>query len=198
MSVVVPAPDEDARSAPLVSFAAAVAMVDALAAACGVRTSSKWPNDVLAGERKIAGILAEARAQAGEVGRVIVGTGVNVLQSEEDLPPGARMEATSVAIEGGRPDMEGLLGAYLRGLRSLVEPPPGAGGVRSFAERVLEPYRRSCSTIGRVVRVRTAGGEDLEGTAVGVGPTGELLLRTGDEPVTVGFGEVAHLRVPGG
>ncbi len=192
VSVVVEAPGEPA-AAPLVSFAAAVALVDALRDACGVRAGCKWPNDVLVGERKIAGILAEARAQAGAVGPVVVGTGVNVLQSDGDLPREIRTSATSVAIEGGRADMAGLLAGYLMGLRRLLEPSPDSAG----GERILEPYRARCSTLGRAVRVTTAGGEGLEGTAVAVGAAGELVVRTEHGAVPVTFGEVLHLGVGG-
>jgi BirA family biotin operon repressor/biotin-[acetyl-CoA-carboxylase] ligase len=194
VSVVVPAPNEPS-TAPLVSFAAAVAMVDALTEACGVRASCKWPNDVMVGERKIAGILAEARAQAGAVGPVVVGAGVNVLQSESDLPPSARTAATSVAIEGGSPNMVGLLGSYLTRLRRVIEPPLAAdgAGIATFPERVLAPYRARCSTLGRNVLVRTADGVEVTGTALAVGPLGELLVQSEHGPVTVTFGEVVHL-----
>jgi BirA family biotin operon repressor/biotin-[acetyl-CoA-carboxylase] ligase len=190
VSVVAPAPSE-ASAAPLASLAAAVAMVDALRGAAGVRASCKWPNDVLVGERKIAGILAEARAQAGAAGPVIVGAGVNVLQSQADLPPDARTAATSVAIEGGAADMAALLIAYLGGLRTLL-----GGASTTFAERILKPYRERCSTLGRDVAVRTEHGGDVTGTAFGIGPAGELLVRTERGPVTVTFGEVVHMGVP--
>jgi BirA family transcriptional regulator, biotin operon repressor / biotin---[acetyl-CoA-carboxylase] ligase len=57
----------------------------------------KFPNDVLLGGRKVAGILAEASE-----GRVVLGVGVNVAQGPGDLPADARTPATSLAIETGR------------------------------------------------------------------------------------------------
>jgi BirA family transcriptional regulator, biotin operon repressor / biotin---[acetyl-CoA-carboxylase] ligase len=63
----------------------------------GLEPEVKFPNDVLVGGRKVAGVLAEASE-----GRVVLGVGVNVAQGPGDLPPDARTPATSLAIETGR------------------------------------------------------------------------------------------------
>jgi BirA family transcriptional regulator, biotin operon repressor / biotin---[acetyl-CoA-carboxylase] ligase len=199
VSVAVPAPS-DTSAAPLVSFAAAVAMVDALLEACGVAARCKWPNDVLVRERKIAGILAEARSADGRVRTVVVGAGVNVLQTAEELPLSARMTPTSVAAEGGIPDLGGLLAAYLARLRALA----GSRGPDRHAtvvgaatvtatEGILEAYRERCSTLGRRVRATIGAGQEVEGIAIAVEPGGELVVRTDQETVRVAFGEVVHL-----
>src|SRR5215467_12879272 len=74
---------------PLITFVAALAAGDALHEAAGVQTDIKWPNDLLSGERKICGILAEAIDTPN--GRaVIVGIGIN-------LTPDAFQDATSVS-----------------------------------------------------------------------------------------------------
>jgi BirA family transcriptional regulator, biotin operon repressor / biotin---[acetyl-CoA-carboxylase] ligase len=203
VSVAVPAPG-DVSAAPLVSFAAAVAIVDALQDACGVAARCKWPNDVLVGERKIAGILAEARSMDGRVRTVVVGAGVNVLQTVGELPPGARVAPTSVAAEGGTADLQRLLASYLTRLRGLVDShrrkrlglATGTAIVtttETVTATILEAYRERCSTLGRRVRATIGAGREVVGTAIAVEPTGELVVRTDQETVRVAFGEVVHL-----
>jgi BirA family transcriptional regulator, biotin operon repressor / biotin---[acetyl-CoA-carboxylase] ligase len=73
------------------------ACADAIEAVTGLGTEIKFPNDVLVGGRKVAGILAEARD-----GRVVAGIGVNVNIAEADLPTGLETPATSLLAETGR------------------------------------------------------------------------------------------------
>jgi BirA family transcriptional regulator, biotin operon repressor / biotin---[acetyl-CoA-carboxylase] ligase len=79
------------------SLVAGRACAQALAEVAGVTPELKWPNDVLLNGRKVAGILAEARE-----GRVVLGIGVNVLQTTDQLPPRAQHPATSLLVETGR------------------------------------------------------------------------------------------------
>jgi BirA family biotin operon repressor/biotin-[acetyl-CoA-carboxylase] ligase len=73
------------------------ACADAIGAVSGLETEIKFPNDVLVGGRKVAGILAEARE-----GRVVAGIGVNVNIPEADLPVGLDTPPTSLLVEAGR------------------------------------------------------------------------------------------------
>jgi BirA family biotin operon repressor/biotin-[acetyl-CoA-carboxylase] ligase len=172
----------------LVTLGAGVCMALACSVACGVDVGCKWPNDLMAADRKLGGVLVEARVEDGGVAHAVVGAGVNLRQRVEDLPEELRATATSVAILGGRPDDATLLTEYLMRLRRFADP----DGPR-FRETVLDQYRRSCLTVGRTVRATTTEGRDVTGTAVRVGDGGELIVRTdrGEEPVA--FGEVAHL-----
>jgi BirA family biotin operon repressor/biotin-[acetyl-CoA-carboxylase] ligase len=79
---------------PELSLVAGRAVADAIAAETGLVPALKYPNDLLLGGRKVAGILAEASE-----GRVVLGVGINVSQSEEELPPG--VAATSLRLAGG-------------------------------------------------------------------------------------------------
>ncbi len=79
------------------SLVAGRAVAQALADVAGVVPEVKWPNDVLVDGRKVAGILAEARE-----GYVVLGIGINVLQTTEELPPRAQHPATSLLLETGR------------------------------------------------------------------------------------------------
>ena len=79
------------------SLVAGRACAAALAEVAGVVPDVKWPNDVLIDGRKVAGILAEARE-----GRVVLGIGINVLQTEGELPERPQHPATSLLVEAGR------------------------------------------------------------------------------------------------
>jgi len=101
-------PDVPADRLPGLTVLAAEAVAEAIGAGAEV----KEPNDVLLGGRKIAGVLGEASE-----GRVVIGIGVNVDQSPEQLPPGAQLPATSIRIERGEPlDRAELLAAILAAL----------------------------------------------------------------------------------
>ena len=180
-------PVVEPSDAPLVSLAAAVAMTEACRGA-GVHADCKWPNDVVAAGRKLGGVLPEASVQGQALSFVVLGTGVNCSQAEEDFPGELRLQATSVAREGGDPDPGPLLERYLRRLRELY----GDRG-RDLSARVLEPYRAACVTIGHRVRAITTVGAIVDGVAREVGPAGELVVETSRGPERVQFGEIRHL-----
>lgn len=99
---------------PLLSYAAAIAVAEAVEALAGLRPTLKWPNDVLMDGRKIAGILLESRISAAAA-TVVLGIGVNLTQRR--FPPELEGRATSVALETGRaverePVLTALLGAF--------------------------------------------------------------------------------------
>jgi BirA family transcriptional regulator, biotin operon repressor / biotin---[acetyl-CoA-carboxylase] ligase len=178
-----------AHRTPLISLAAAAAMAAACRDDAQVDVLCKWPNDLLAGDRKVGGILGEASVSAGAVDHVVLGCGLNVLQRAEDFPPGFRSFATSLVVEGGRPDPFELLRDYFSGLRSLYG--PGGSGL---AHRVRSAYLPLCSTIGRAVRAVTVSGSTVQGVARDVGSSGELIVRDASGRThAVGFGEVEHL-----
>ena len=105
-SIVLEPPVPPARLAEL-SLVAGAAVAEAIGSETGLATSVKHPNDVLIDGRKVAGILAEA----GE-GRVVLGIGVNVSQTQAQLPE----KATSLALEGAAADPADLLAAILERL----------------------------------------------------------------------------------
>ncbi|HKG46981.1 MAG TPA: biotin--[acetyl-CoA-carboxylase] ligase [Pyrinomonadaceae bacterium] len=154
---------------PLITFMAALAAGDALRGACGLETDIKWPNDLLSGERKMCGILAEAiDTPAGRA--VIAGIGINLTQ--DAFPPELASMATSVAEATGHPpDREQILAALLDAL-SRWYPLLGEPG------QIVDAWsNRSSYTIGKLVQV--SNGDDLwQGTTCGLEPDGALRLRT--------------------
>jgi BirA family biotin operon repressor/biotin-[acetyl-CoA-carboxylase] ligase len=171
---------------PLITFMAAIAVGDALSEAAGVETDIKWPNDLLSGERKICGILAEA-IDTPDGRAVILGIGINLTQNA--FPPELENVATSVAEAGGRPaDREQILAALLDALSrwySVLDEPG----------RIVDAWsNRSSYAIGKLVQV--SNGDDIwQGTTCGVEPDGALRLCTSsDEIKLVRAGDVYSIR----
>jgi BirA family biotin operon repressor/biotin-[acetyl-CoA-carboxylase] ligase len=94
-------PSLRAERIPVLPLAAGLAVAEGVAE-LGVEARVKWPNDVLAGGRKLAGVLAEAASGPGGLEAVVLGIGVNVGLSPEQMPEAVRQPATSVRAETGR------------------------------------------------------------------------------------------------
>jgi BirA family biotin operon repressor/biotin-[acetyl-CoA-carboxylase] ligase len=167
----------------LVSLAAAVSVIDA-ARLPGL--GAKWPNDLVVDERKCGGVLAEADVHGGAVRHVVLGVGVNVSASSEDLPEEVRGTATSLAIERGGIDRVGLLTGFLGSLRRRLQSDV-------FPRGIVEAYRPLCRTLGRRVRATTTSGDRVEGRALDVDGRGSLLIEGRGRVERVAFGEVEHL-----
>src|SRR5215218_8406691 len=136
---VVLRPTLEARLWPLITLAAALAVRDALEEACGLEADIKWPNDLLAGGRKLCGILAET-AEGARGRAVVLGVGVNL--GRGSFPPEISDTATSVEEQTGRaPDAGRLLEALTRALARRYETLHARGG----AEEVLRDWQRHSS-----------------------------------------------------
>ena len=146
----------------------------AVADLAGPEAAIKWPNDILLRRGKLAGILVEARPQAGWA---VLGIGVNVAVELADLPPDVRESAATLGRSPA--ELEPALRALLGHLeRRLGEPP----------EACLDAMRARDALRDRPIR--WAGGE---GTGAGIDDAGALLVRLPDGSVrTLDAGEV-HL-----
>lgn len=157
-------PSEPKALWPRLSLAAGLAVAEGLDQ-YGVSAEVKWPNDVWIAGRKIAGILVEAGDDF-----VVVGIGINV--SVTDFPEILRSSATSLAMESGTShDLPDVLGAVLSRLQ-VWEREIGSG-----FEDLLERFRERCALTGSRIRLTCADGP-LVGEAQGIGPGGELLVKT--------------------
>lgn len=170
---------------PLITFMAALAVGDALSEACDVTTDIKWPNDLLSGERKICGILAEAvETPAGRA--VVLGMGVNL--TSDAYPAEIAASATSVAEASARaPERETLLAVLVQALSrwySLLHEPDGA-------EKIVAAWSsRSSYASGKPVQVAN-GDEVWQGITRGVENDGALRLETEDGIKLVRAGDVS-------
>ena len=175
----------------LVTMAAGVALAEAVEEVAGFPVALKWPNDLVVGDRKLAGLLAEADlgpgAGAEGISRgiaIVVGAGCNV--QWERFPAELEATATACNLEAGRPvDRDDLLDAYLARL----------GRHYGALDAVAPAYRARLATVGRRVRVELAGGAALVGTAVAVDDAGRLVVEADDGTRhDLAAGDVRHLR----
>jgi BirA family biotin operon repressor/biotin-[acetyl-CoA-carboxylase] ligase len=164
---------------PVVLMAAGLAACDGVEAAAGFRPKLKWPNDLVVGDRKLAGLLAERDGEA-----LVVGVGCNV--NWDGFPPDLADAATSCNLEAGHPvDRDRLLTAFLDGFAAML----------ARGDDVLGEYRARLATLGRRVRVEPLRGETLLGTALDVTGDGALVVRDdAGADHTVVAADVVHLR----
>ena len=174
-------PNVEPARVPQLALVAAVAVHEGLAECCpGIVAQIKWPNDILIGGRKVAGILCEASLEADRVHRVILGVGINV--NGASLPRSLRAIATTLRIAGGREvSRPSLLAGVLNRLEARYESWLRDGSLAGL----LDCFERHSALNGRAVAVENRSGV-VRGTARGVTPTGELVIETAD-------GERLHL-----
>lgn len=143
----------------------------------------KWPNDLLVGRKKIAGILAEL-VTTDEGPAIVVGLGINLLGSDHVENATTVSEAFGVTLNPL--DVLDVVLDELRPRREKLATSAGRAEIR-------EEYRQTLATLHQRVRCDFAT-SSLVGVAVGVDDRGRLLVDTGDELVTVSAADVVHLR----
>ena len=185
----------DRRSLALLPLAAGLAVAQALES-LGAAPALKWPNDVLLGGRKVAGVLCESRrirpapgyptsppgrqdAPAGARDAAVVGVGVNVAQAGADFPPEIAETATSLALAGVETDRESVAAAFLDALETLWTELREGGRAA-----LLDAWSARADFWGRTVTVRAPAGV-LRGVARGLDPDGALALVLEDGTETV-------------
>lgn len=166
-----------ARELPLVPLAMANIIATYLRETYAIDARIKWPNDVLVGGRKIAGVLLERHGDA-----VILGIGINV--TRDAIPSELAERATSIADEGGSPDREALLEKLLLAVgrwRARLE--------REGFEPVRAQWTAQAGMLGRHVTV-----DGVAGIALGIDTDGALLVQTDTGPTRVLAGDVVERR----
>jgi BirA family transcriptional regulator, biotin operon repressor / biotin---[acetyl-CoA-carboxylase] ligase len=162
----------------LLPLAVPLAVCDAAEALAPVECRVKWPNDVWLGERKLAGVLIEARPPDWAV----IGVGLNLAIADDEFPAGLRWPATSLGHGVGADD---ALGALRETLGRWVEASP---------ETVVEAFGERDALRGRQVSWEGAGGTSGSGLgrAAGIDASGNLVVETAEgDRVTLGSGEVS-------
>jgi len=156
-----------------ITVASATGVRRAIEKQTGLNAEIKWPNDILVGGKKVAGILTELNAELDRVKYVIVGIGVDVNLNQAEFPADLRKSATSLKAALGhavaRPDLAVTI---------LCELDEDYSRITSgkFAA-VADEWEKHCSTIGHDVRIRI-GGRQIHGRAESLDEDGALLLRT--------------------
>jgi BirA family biotin operon repressor/biotin-[acetyl-CoA-carboxylase] ligase len=185
----------------LVPSLVALAARDAIATESGVNVALKWPNDLVAGDRKLAGLLSEVveSAHDDQPAAIVVGIGINLCWPEgfpgsDPTARAALVGATTLEeLSGLRVGRDELLESFLLALRDRRELLAETTGRR----RLLEDYRATCATIGRAVQVRAVTAT-YTGVAVGLDDSGRLLVEADGATVAVDAADVVHLRPVGG
>lgn len=191
-------PDHVSRWLSWVPLLSAAAVARAIQVITGLRSSLKWPNDILVDHRKVGGLLCESSGTGATNAFVIVGIGLNVNMWRDAFPEDLRNVATSLAAEVGRPFDRAVL---LATLLSELELRYDAFCSGTFSDLKRE-YELRCGSIGQRVRVDMANGECLEGQAVSIGDDGSLrvMVDRSQDPlkrgtaVAIRAGDVVHVR----
>jgi BirA family transcriptional regulator, biotin operon repressor / biotin---[acetyl-CoA-carboxylase] ligase len=186
----------------LLVMIAALAVVDAIADICSIVATIKWPNDVLIGNRKVAGILIET--SHNHLGQLVatMGIGVNVngriTQFMETTPETSRLAAIATTLEeeyDSEISREAFLAYLLQHIESqylaLQQETQSFPLTHSSISRLIrEQWRSQLSTLGQTVQVRQ-GSTILSGVAKDVNENGELLLRShSGERISISWGDV--------
>lgn len=175
-----------AADAPLLPLAVPLAVCEAAEAVAPVRCQVKWPNDIWIDERKVSGVLVEARPDEGWA---VVGVGVNVAITDDEFPPELRdaavsllpTEAESGVPPGGAPGVRRSLAALNETL---------GGWLESSDDEILSAYRARDALCGKRI-----SWEDGQGTAKEIDERGHLVVEKADGGrIALGAGEV-HLAI---
>lgn len=166
-------------------LAAGVAIVDTVRP-LGVDAGLKWPNDVLAGGGKLAGILAEV---AAEQRAVVVGIGLNVSLTGDEVGVSGVTSLTDLGVAA--PDRQRLVVALLSQLGRRADAWQRAGGADP---ELVADYRARSLTLGKPVRAMLPGDQEIMGIARDVDDQGRLSIDSDGRMVTVAAGDIVHLR----
>ncbi len=180
-------PHQPVRTFHLFSLATAVALVQAIQRVAECTVQIKWPNDLVMGNRKVAGILLESASLGGQTPPLVVGIGINV--NVDEFPPELQPIATSLKIAAGKPiDRSALAQEMLGALSEQYD------ALRGSSRHLIETIRPACRTLGKKVSVRTPR-NTFEGWADDIEPDGALRCRLGDGSIRkIALADILHLR----
>jgi len=166
-------PDLRPQETTQLTVASATALRRAIISETNLQPEIKWPNDILLGGKKVAGILTELSAELDRVKHVVLGIGIDVNLDADELPAELKKTATSLKIETGENVSRAKLAVEI--LREL-----DTDYLRICAGKfseVADEWEAHCTTIGKNVIVQT-GNRKIRGRAESLGDDGALLLRT--------------------
>ena len=166
-------PDLRPQETTQLTVASATALRRAIFSETNLQPEIKWPNDILFGGKKVAGILTELNAEVDKVRYIILGIGIDVNLDADELPAELKKIATSLKIEAGEKISRAELAAAI--LREL-DFDYARICAKKFPE-VADEWEAHCVTIGKNVTVQI-GDRKMRGRAESLGEDGALLLRT--------------------
>jgi len=166
-------PELRPQEATQLTVASAIALHRAVHQATGLTAEIKWPNDLLLGGRKVAGILTEMNAELDRINYIVLGIGIDVNQNQAEFPPELRRTATSLKAQLGRPISRAELAVAVLGQMDAVYGRVKAGDF----SRLANEWEAHCTTLGAEVTI-LAGVREIHGRAESLGEDGALLVRT--------------------
>ncbi|MBI4685247.1 MAG: biotin--[acetyl-CoA-carboxylase] ligase [Nitrospirae bacterium] len=188
MSIIL-RPEIEPKDATLLTIMSAVACARAIRNISGLHVGIKWPNDLMASDKKIGGILTEMKSDPDRIIFAVIGIGINVNMNQKDFPSEIKPIATSIREELNNPPSppfgKGGMGGFGKGEISrthiiagiLNEMDRWYGILRKKGKTpLLDEWREFSSTLGRKVRV-SAGSQTFTGIAEDIDDEGMLLVR---------------------
>ncbi|MGM8365365.1 biotin--[acetyl-CoA-carboxylase] ligase [Virgibacillus sp. W0181] len=164
--------------APQLTLLAATVIADVIHSISTVKPQIKWPNDILINRKKLAGILTEMQAEQDKIQYVVIGMGLNINQSQTELPEGIRSKATSLKVETDQAwnlqeVIQKMLVTFERKYTEYME--NGFPGVKNEWENY--GFR-----LNEAIWIKTMQSTWL-GTFIGISEDGALLAETKDREV---------------
>lgn len=165
--------------------AVAVAACEAVERCTGYRPQIKWTNDLVAGSRKLGGILTELSVSENRVDWAVIGIGINCRHKAEDFPPELQSMATSLDQLGADCSPAVLAARLMETLNETDHI------LLTHRRQLMDTYRRDCMTLGREILV-VRGEERFYATALDIANDGGLVIRDAQGQLqTVQSGEVS-------
>lgn len=183
-------PEIEPSDATLITLLSAISCAYALRTTTGLSVSVKWPNDLMAADRKLGGILTEIKIAGRKIVRAVIGIGINVNMAAHEFPDQIRTTATSVKIETGEDVSREQIIAEILNETDRWYKVLRAG----HSKEIVDEWRRLTSTLGRRVLV-TTGQETYAGFAEEIDDRGMLLIRLpSGETKTINSGDLTSLK----
>lgn len=182
-------PDMESRNMPFLTIIAGVVCARVLRNITGLPVSIKWPNDLICFDRKLGGILTEARSEADKIVTAIIGIGINVNSERRHLPSSIRSVATSLRFETGKiwsrtEIVAGILDEFEKTYMMFIN---------KGKTPIIKLWKQLSSMLGKRVSVMSVH-ETLTGLAEDVDDDGLLMLRMGSGTLKrVSSGDVSIL-----
>lgn len=167
----------------LINFGASLAVAQAIENLFQLDVELKWPNDVLVGKKKIAGILLESTSKGNKINKVVIGIGVNV--NQPNFPGKFEIQPTSIRREFKLPvSREKLLSELLNIYESILEL------VVNDPNKILNDWRERCKMIGEKIKI-VEGEKIRTGVFEDIDQNGYLILKVGDKREKIHHGDVS-------
>jgi BirA family biotin operon repressor/biotin-[acetyl-CoA-carboxylase] ligase len=183
-------PKIEPEHATLITLLSAIACTYALRKTTSLSVSVKWPNDLMAADRKLGGILTEMKITGKRIVIAVIGIGINVNMEPADFPDHLRRTATSVKIETGKHFTREQIVSEVLNETDRWYKVLQAGR----SKEIIDEWQHLTSTLGRQVLVATGQGT-YAGVAEGIDEGGMLLVRlTSGELKRISSGDLTTLK----